>query len=1214
MAYANSLGIPMWNADRWLSFTETRHDANFRNINWDSASGQLGFDLSASANSSSLSILLPLTFGSRSFNSVLVDGTSAGYTVFTVSGRQLALVSVSAGNHSFSVGYGTQPNTPTPTSVMPTSTPTSAPTPTPQPGTAPGVVRTGSVGGGTISVSVAGKFQLDFTAASGWQPTRWFDLATSSSQDLANKGGGGLGYNVLNEPAEFLYNGTWYWLNDAQDASATILEETPARLILRTQYHLRPSSSDFLVQTDYTVYASGRVAASLTVQNLSGASRTLTTVECPMLNVEDALAWTISALSNNHALAFQRSSGATPLPNLLAINYSSDTAIDSDGTTNRYWYVGNQVLAANASFTRRWELQLVPGGQTTNSLTTRVNDALATGLTVVSGGSPVGSGYDVSSAAYVLQASANSLSFYPTAAQQRHTPAFIVSNWSSSTWQVTLNGVVLASNAQPQGSQAIVNYDAGAQRLVVQYLGIIPTTATTSERTFTVTSNVSPTATPTFTPTATATSASTPTATPTNVPVDTPTTTNTPTNTATPPPTPTPTAMPMPTSSSGSIIHTTYDDFSQSCAVLNDTHASDMGGGSVILGAAFADDFDGAALDPGRWLFGSWSGGSYTPAVSSSVLTLPGGGWAHSNTTYTHGVVEAVAQFGTGAWQHVGFASDGFVGNRYFIFSTISGDGNLYARVNNNASEQNANLGPLPSGLHRYRIEWTGLDASTDRVLFYLDGVFQAQFDVTNTGAAGLLVYLSNNGTTDMRVDAAQVSPPYVVSGTYTSCVLDAGVGNVWQDISWDASVPGTASLAIQVRTSPDDSIWSEWQGVPASGGPVSPSGRYAQYKLLLTTGDNQTAPAVNSMTLTMGASSSPTNTPTAIPANTSTPVPPTDTPTPTSTPTATFTPTGVPTTNTPTPTDTPTATFTPTDVPTNTPTPMPPTPTNTPTATFTPTDVPTTNTPTPTDTPTGTFTPTDVPTNTPTTVPPTPTSTPTATFTPTTAPPTDTPTPTVTNTPPPDMIFSDGFESGDLSAWSGSATDGGDLSVTTSAALVGANGLKAAINNNTAIYVTDDMPNAETRYRARFYFDPNSITMRSSNAHYIFYGYRGTSTVVLRIELRISGGAYQLRAGLLNDGTTWSNTSWTTISDAPHFVELDWRAATAAGANNGSLTFWTDGTQRANLTGIDNDTRRIDRVRLGAVAGVDSGTRGTYYFDAFESRRQSYIGPAQSQ
>jgi hypothetical protein len=94
-----------------------------------------------------------------------------------------------------------------------------------------------------------------------------------------------------------------------------------------------------------------------------------------------------------------------------------------------------------------------------------------------------------------------------------------------------------------------------------------------------------------------------------------------------------------------------------------------------------------------------------------------------------------------------------------------------------------------------------------------------------------------------------------------------------------------------------------------------------------------------------------------------------------------------------------------------------------------------------------------------------------------------------------------------------------------------------------------------------------------------------------------------------VNDATTWTNTNWFTISDAPHYLELDWRASSAVGANNGGLTLWIDGIQQANLTGVDNDTRRVDRVRLGAVAGIDSGTRGVEYFDAFESRRVTYIG-----
>ncbi len=209
-----------------------------------------------------------------------------------------------------------------------------------------------------------------------------------------------------------------------------------------------------------------------------------------------------------------------------------------------------------------------------------------------------------------------------------------------------------------------------------------------------------------------------------------------------------------------------------------------------------------------------------------------------------------------------------------------------------------------------------------------------------------------------------------------------------------------------------------------------------------------------------------------------------------------------------------------------------------------------------------------------------------------------------------PDLIFADGFESGNFSAWSGGKVDGGDLSVGAGAALVGSFGMQALIDDANPVYVTDDSPEAEPRYRARFYFDPDSLTMAAGVAHDLFHGFSGASAVVLRVEFRFTGTRYQVRARARDDANAWVNTPWFNLPDRPHFLELDWRAATAAELNDGGLTFWIDGVQRADLTGIDNDTRRIDRVRLGAVAGLDAGTSGTYYFDHFESRRDSYIGP----
>lgn len=211
----------------------------------------------------------------------------------------------------------------------------------------------------------------------------------------------------------------------------------------------------------------------------------------------------------------------------------------------------------------------------------------------------------------------------------------------------------------------------------------------------------------------------------------------------------------------------------------------------------------------------------------------------------------------------------------------------------------------------------------------------------------------------------------------------------------------------------------------------------------------------------------------------------------------------------------------------------------------------------------------------------------------------------------PGDMIFADSFEAGTLTAWSSNSTNGGDLSVNTTAALRGGMGLQAVVNDNKSLFVTDEAPNAEPRYRARFHFDPASIKMADGNAFVLFNGYQGKSTAVLQIEFRAFSGGYQCRGRVLNNGSQWTNTAWLPISDAAHSLELDWRAASAAGAQDGGLTLWVDGTQQADLASIANSNWRIDRVRLGMVAALDSGTRGTIYLDAFESHRQSYIGPA---
>ncbi|HJX60967.1 MAG TPA: multicopper oxidase domain-containing protein [Dehalococcoidia bacterium] len=202
------------------------------------------------------------------------------------------------------------------------------------------------------------------------------------------------------------------------------------------------------------------------------------------------------------------------------------------------------------------------------------------------------------------------------------------------------------------------------------------------------------------------------------------------------------------------------------------------------------------------------------------------------------------------------------------------------------------------------------------------------------------------------------------------------------------------------------------------------------------------------------------------------------------------------------------------------------------------------------------------------------------------------------------DLIFSDGFESGNFSAWD--ATFGGParISVTSAAALQGSFGMQSVITGNTPSYVTDNTPANESSYHARFYFDPNS-TISSGSAHDILAGRNTAGATILRVQYRrTNGGLYQIRAGALRS-TGLAYTNWFTVSDAPHAIEIAWQSAT-----NASFSLYIDGVLRQTRTGLNTNTRKLDSVRLGPSVGLTIGTSGTEYFDSFVSTRNSYIGP----
>jgi hypothetical protein len=186
---------------------------------------------------------------------------------------------------------------------------------------------------------------------------------------------------------------------------------------------------------------------------------------------------------------------------------------------------------------------------------------------------------------------------------------------------------------------------------------------------------------------------------------------------------------------------------------------------------------------------------------------------------------------------------------------------------------------------------------------------------------------------------------------------------------------------------------------------------------------------------------------------------------------------------------------------------------------------------------------------------------------------------------------------------------------VSAAAALNGTSaGLRGQIDDTAGLFVQDDSPLDEDRYRARFYFDPNGFDPGEALAHRrtrLFIGFEeaGALRRLFTVVLRRLGGAYAMMARARLDDDRQADTPFVPITDAPHFVELDWKRATGPGANNGWLQLWVDQTPAALLTGLDNDRSAVDLARLGALS-VKTGASGVLFWDEFQSRRQGAIGP----
>ena len=207
------------------------------------------------------------------------------------------------------------------------------------------------------------------------------------------------------------------------------------------------------------------------------------------------------------------------------------------------------------------------------------------------------------------------------------------------------------------------------------------------------------------------------------------------------------------------------------------------------------------------------------------------------------------------------------------------------------------------------------------------------------------------------------------------------------------------------------------------------------------------------------------------------------------------------------------------------------------------------------------------------------------------------------------DRILDDSFESGDVSAWSLASGFGDSLSVSAAAAMAGTGlGLLGAVDDTDPLFVQDDSPEDENRYRARFYLDPTGFDPGEANGKRrtrVFVAFADGPRRLSAIVLRRLNGAYALMGRARRDDGSQADTAWVPIAAGPHRVELDWIRASGPDQNDGRFRLWVDGALAGDLAGLDNSLDAVDFARLGALS-VKPGASGPLRWDHFQSNRAS--------
>jgi hypothetical protein len=305
-------------------------------------------------------------------------------------------------------------------------------------------------------------------------------------------------------------------------------------------------------------------------------------------------------------------------------------------------------------------------------------------------------------------------------------------------------------------------------------------------------------------------------------------------------------------------MHTTVADFS-GCGMDNGASVTNIDGGEVRLPTLVEDYFDEAPLDTTRWIEG------YTPVTITGGIAAVDGSSIRSVVSVTEvpAAVEGRIRFdepgvGTG-WADFGLGKEDQIPGPSNALFISDGDGNVYAN-----DYQPGTTSPQRTQISGF--DWTEYHdfrfvLDTDQVDYYVDGS-QEVIHTLNTPMT-MPMYLWLWGEIEgfpVRADWLRVAR-YPLNDQYTSCPVDVGRDVSWGILTWQGDTPDGTSVSFETRSSSDGGSYSSWTPLGSGSEIQSPSGRYLQYRISLSTSDPTLSPQVDEVSIGVndGTNTAPT-------------------------------------------------------------------------------------------------------------------------------------------------------------------------------------------------------------------------------------------------------------------------------------------------------------------------------------------------------------------